>query len=773
MKKRLTSTILTLLSAASFAQVTIKGIIVEKGIKTPLTSAIAHELGTTNAAVSDFDGKYELSIPEGKVKVIYSYTGYVSDTVEYNFSSNIYNVSPIYLSSADKELNTVVIGTSKTGRKIQQESVSIEVFKPQVIENNNITNVRDVLSKVPGVSVLDNSVSIRGGSGYSYGSGSRVQMVVDEIPLITPDRGEIQWALVPLENVEQVEVMKGASSVQYGSAALNGVINVRSKDMTNDKDTFAVSASTFLELFDKPPVASYNWWKGSSLSFLEKPHTAGFTFNYRQKIKDFQWQIGANVQEQKSYLQSEFDNRGRVSAKIRYTPHQLKKRLYVGLSTMFLWHKDAFQFYWQDLADAYKPASGVTLNDNYFYAVIDPTIGYHDDKGNSYRLYNRYYYEKSLTGSASTVNFSQIYNDFQYRHQFGELFQLLVGATNTHYTVSDHNLGGHQGNIGGGYLQGELHWNGLTITLGGRLEYWNLDKTTQMAQPVGRFGINYQFKKYNYLHFGIGQGYRFGSLAERFVNTSLGSSIFILPNPQLKPESGMTVELGYKRSFSIGSKWRGYADATLFYNQYQNMIQFTLDSIAINNGTIQSFFQSLNITQARIMGWEFSLVGEGSIGKYVQLNFQGGYTYFYGEDLSSQYANPSAKYFLEQTFKNFIHTDSASRLAMLKYRQPKQFKFDVDVLLFGHARIGSSVMYYSYMDNIDGFFNIAISGLQQSRQQTLGQGDWIWNLRAGYQINPHISIGFLVNNVLNHDYSLRPAHPNAPRSFTTQLSVKF
>ena len=49
------------------------------------------------------------------------------------------------------------------------------------------------------------------------------------MPLLTGDAGRPEWGFVPVENIEQIEVVKGASSVLYGSSALSGVINIRTK----------------------------------------------------------------------------------------------------------------------------------------------------------------------------------------------------------------------------------------------------------------------------------------------------------------------------------------------------------------------------------------------------------------------------------------------------------------------------------------------------------------------------------------------------------------
>jgi iron complex outermembrane receptor protein len=77
------------------------------------------------------------------------------------------------------------------------------------------------------VIVVDNDPQIRAGSGFSFGAGSRVMMLVDDLPILSGDIGRPSWSFLPIENLEQVEVIKGASSVLYGSAALSGVINVR------------------------------------------------------------------------------------------------------------------------------------------------------------------------------------------------------------------------------------------------------------------------------------------------------------------------------------------------------------------------------------------------------------------------------------------------------------------------------------------------------------------------------------------------------------------
>ena len=83
--------------------------------------------------------------------------------------------------------------------------------------NKNTTDLEILMNQSPGVQVVDGQANIRGGSGWSYNTGSRVLVMVDDMPLLSGDRGTVEWDMIPMENVSQIEVIKGASSVLFGS----------------------------------------------------------------------------------------------------------------------------------------------------------------------------------------------------------------------------------------------------------------------------------------------------------------------------------------------------------------------------------------------------------------------------------------------------------------------------------------------------------------------------------------------------------------------------
>lgn len=732
------------------------------------------------------NGSYELTLPEGEQSVTFRLVGYEQLTQLLEVKKNKATEFNVRLSSSESELNTVVVSTSRFGRKIQKETVSMDVFKPRLLETNNITNALQLVNKVPGVTVLDGSISIRGGSGYAYGSGSRVLMVVDELPLITPDRGEIRWELVPMENASQVEITKGSSTVQYGASALNGVIHVRT-DVPGD--TPRTKIQVYHEVVGAPPVASYSWWKEKNLSYFRSPHSTGASFLHKRKLGAFDLVVSGNLHQQQSHIENEIDKRVRLTGKLKYTPKK-NKRFSVWLNANYMLRESAFQFWGESYEKPYHKVDGVTINEYFQYAFIDPGFSYVDKTQTQHRVLFRWFTQRSMADKQGRPATDFFVADYQLRHDFGNIAKLFVGATNNFFEVKDNTLGIHRGNYGGAYIMTDITWKNLTVNLGTRLEYLQLnDKATlllkedvypngtRIRRPVMRIGMNYQIGKFNYLRASFGEAYRFPSIAERFVSYSL-ADINVIPNDTVRPEYGLTAEIGYKRSFKV-SEWRGYVDAVVFYNEFRDMIEFQMDRIEVvfdpgtGTGEIKPYFQSKNITKARIFGWELSCVGEGKIGKYIDATLQAGWTYFYPMSVLDTGETRSARYLFEQTFTSFNRPDSSQQQNMLKYRNRHSFKADIDLLIWNRFRIGSSLIYYSYMDNVDGIFEYYLPGASTYRRVNYNRGDFIWDLRLGYDINRHISFNFIVKNVMNRDYQLRVSKSNQPRSFNLTANFSF
>ena len=116
--------------------------------------------------------------------------------------------------------------------------------------------MEDALRYVPGINMVDDQISIRGSSGYSRGTGSRVLLALDGLPFYTGDTGETIWEAIPTTEIKRVEIIKGAASSLYGSSAIGGVINAISRDISPYPVT---TLNGFTGLYDQPYYQGWNW----------------------------------------------------------------------------------------------------------------------------------------------------------------------------------------------------------------------------------------------------------------------------------------------------------------------------------------------------------------------------------------------------------------------------------------------------------------------------------------------------------------------------------
>ena len=174
-------------------------------------AAVIYRSDITVGCITNEFGAYELKLPPGKRKFTCRYTGMISDTFSLNVKSNETSTFNITLEEVMFELESVDIKVGKFDKPIEEQTVSMVVIKPQLIENKNTRSIETVLDQTPGLNILDGEPQIRGGSGFTFGVGSKVAVIVDDMPMLSGDAGRPEWGFVPVENISQIEVIKGAS----------------------------------------------------------------------------------------------------------------------------------------------------------------------------------------------------------------------------------------------------------------------------------------------------------------------------------------------------------------------------------------------------------------------------------------------------------------------------------------------------------------------------------------------------------------------------------
>lgn len=732
--------------------------------------------------LSNFEGKFTLTPSKYPIKVVVSMIQFVNDTIEISAAGPV----SVILNPRTKDESTVVVSAGKRKQAIEEIPVSMEIIKPQLIDNKGITDLEQAVDQTPGVYTMDGQVSIRGGSGFAYGTGSRVLLLWNGMPLLSGYAGDTQWNAIPMEQASQIEVMKGASSVLYGSGALNGVIALAEKE---PKSTPETKIKIQNGIYGDPARASLKWWNKSPMFQQVEA--------YHSKMNRYTgYTISTTLFKNDGYRQGEMENRARVSGTIYFRP-KTATRLKAGIGYNYQMQKTGSFLIWQSDTLGYTPSGGAdtsnaasTLTYNFGQRLfVDPYVKFIDKKNNLHHLKTRIYYAHNTNiNNPSQSNGAVIYfSDYSIQKQFKNGGTMTSGASNIYNVVRSNLFGDHNSENLALYTQLELHKGKWDFSAGARLEYFQMDgksgDTDFMISekknikipfyPIIRTGVHYQAGKYTHLRASFGQGIRYPSVAERYTQTSVGA-LNIFPNPSLKPEIGWAGEIGIKQGVRIGT-WKGYLDLAAFVNQYSNMMEFTfgvfnpanipLSNDPNNPGYINKWvgFQAQNVEKARISGLDFSFNSMGKLGK-VELISLIGYTYMNPISLNNNTA--------------YTATYSDTSTNMLKYRFKHLAKADIEAN-YQKWGLGASMRYSSFMSNIDKVFEepIAMStyilpGLKQYRQQHQ-YGNLVFDARMSYKINDSFRVSFIVNNILNAEYSSRPGDIQPPRNFIAQLQMKF
>jgi iron complex outermembrane receptor protein len=757
----------------TFAQ--IEGKVISKETNEPLIGAKII-VSSGEKTVTDTEGNFLLLTDKFPFQLIVSMSNYITDTVVINKLEDV--IIRLFIDA--KVISTIVVSAGRRNQKIEDVSVSMEILKPALTNNKGITDLEQAVNQSPGVYAMDGQVSIRGGGGYSYGAGSRVLLLWNGIPMVSPDLGDAKWNAVPMENASQIEIMKGASSVLYGSGALNGVIAMNEKEPTEKREFRAKIQSG---VYGNPKRESLKWWSANPTF-----HNMDlFTSKMHKKIG---YSIALNGFTNDGYRKGEVEDRARINGTFIYKSNAAN-RLKAGLTYNFqyqyigafiLWKSDSLGYIALGGDDPKASGSSVSYQRS-IRLNIDPYLKFYDKKNNKHELKTRYYLVTTgdLTKIYASSKAEMYYGDYLFQHFTKKNSTLSVGLTGTLNHIISPVFKNHQSVNIASYVQYELKLKKFDFTAGARLEYFKQDNRTPDSRiaihnavipitPIIRAGAHYKLAKFTHIRASFGQGVRFPSVAERFAATSVGG-VVIFPNPEVQPEKGWAAEIGFKQIVKIGN-WKGYVDIAGFVNQYNNMMEFTFglyppDTIALNfvPGTIGYIknwvgFQSKNAEKARISGVEFSFNSEGKIGK-VELLSLIGYTYMNPISLN---ADPK-----------YTATFSDSGTNMLKYRFKHLAKIDIEAI-YKKFSIGASMRYNSFMSNIDATFEDGflgqdfLVGLKEYRQKN-NKGSLVFDLRLAYKFNDKLRVGFIVNNFLNAEYVSRPADIQAPRNFIIQVQL--
>jgi iron complex outermembrane receptor protein len=716
--------------------------------------AVSISVDRHSGSISDPDGKFEFELSAGSHLLEFYYVGYETVRREITLSAGEHVHLDIRMKVKSRMLDEVVVSAGKYEQKLSDVTVSMELIKPHQLSNQNIVSLDMILERTPGISILDGQPSIRGGSGFSYGVGSRVLMLVDDLPLISGDAGDIKWDYMPVENLHQIEVIKGASSVLFGSSALNGAINLRTRFPGNEPKT---EVTLFGGMYQEPRRKEMVWWD-------RNPFMAGASFSHLRKFGNLDLSVGGNYLKNEGYRTGDYQHNIRGNLGIRYRFKKIE-RLSAGVSMSGMYVDKSDFLLWQD-ADSgiyiQNPSTVVPLTGHRYN--IDPYVEYYTAAGDKHTLKTRLYSVGNATLDVERNSFSKLwYAEYRFLKKFGSRIHWTSGISFTRNTILANLYEDHKGSNTAIYSQLDAQLlKRLKLSSGVRWETNSLNGELYYSLPVLRAGLNYQAGKATFLRTSFGQGYRFPSVAEKYASAGFGG-LNIFANPELEPERGWSAELGLKQGFTWGN-WMAFADLALFWTEYNNMIEYTFGAFPPDSVDIPGIehvgFKALNIGNARINGIELTFNGLGTVGP-LGVDLTGGYTFM----------NPVDPSIIEESGKG---EDEAY---ILKYRRRHLFKADLE-LEFWKLFTGINLQVNSRMINVDEVFidelvgNMLQPGFPGYWEEHSG-GYTLIDFRLGWHITEMFRINVLLKNAFNVEYLGRPGDVGPPRNITLQVKVSF
>lgn len=133
--------------------------------------------------------------------------------------------TPVYM------LKGITVTANRQAERLQDVPANVQVVTEKDIQKRNVQNTAQAVAMVTGVSAsqsVEGTVNLRG-----YDSPN-ILVLVDGQPMNTAWNGDVDWNMIPVENIRKIEVVSGGQSALYGGRAVGGVINIMTKTQKQD-----------------------------------------------------------------------------------------------------------------------------------------------------------------------------------------------------------------------------------------------------------------------------------------------------------------------------------------------------------------------------------------------------------------------------------------------------------------------------------------------------------------------------------------------------------
>jgi outer membrane cobalamin receptor len=227
-ESRLLSLLVILLTAATARAATIEGTVLDPsgGAVPAARVALLAPMAPLAEARSNSSGQYRFeNLRAGEYRLVASAPGLASAVAKIDLAPDQITTLDLSLALSSVE-QSVVVSASLGGALATQVGSSVSVLSDEQITNQGAQNLLDVLREVPGVALTQ--AGRRGGATgvFTRGGNSNYNLVMIDGVQVNQFGGDFDFASLPADGVDQVEIVRGPQSALYGSNAVTGVVNV-------------------------------------------------------------------------------------------------------------------------------------------------------------------------------------------------------------------------------------------------------------------------------------------------------------------------------------------------------------------------------------------------------------------------------------------------------------------------------------------------------------------------------------------------------------------
>jgi hemoglobin/transferrin/lactoferrin receptor protein len=265
-----------LINLISAQTIILEGKVIDFTTKNPVENVNIIAIGNNYSATTNLQGEFKLNIPLGEYKLKFSHVSYTTRILSVKISDNNSDTDlVVQLQPGNIPIKNIYVVSTRMLQQFGESPLPLEVITSKEIQEHEPQTVADILAQKPGLAlqrdgIWATSISLRGLTGsdlITLVDGNRIETATDL---------DGSLSLFDLDDIKQVEVIKNASSVLYGTGALGGIINIIAEG-NNYTNNFEINGKV------SSGVNSVNkgFMNNASLNFSDKTWSLNLNGNYR------------------------------------------------------------------------------------------------------------------------------------------------------------------------------------------------------------------------------------------------------------------------------------------------------------------------------------------------------------------------------------------------------------------------------------------------------------------------------------------------------------